>query len=24
MQIPDAEWLFRHVEIGTPVFIVAA
>jgi lipoprotein-anchoring transpeptidase ErfK/SrfK len=24
MQIPDAEWLFLHVEIGTPVFIVAA
>ncbi|HEX4747723.1 MAG TPA: L,D-transpeptidase/peptidoglycan binding protein [Gaiellaceae bacterium] len=23
MRIPDAEWLFRHVEIGTPVFIVA-
>jgi lipoprotein-anchoring transpeptidase ErfK/SrfK len=24
MQIPEAEWLFEHVEIGTPVFIVAA
>jgi L,D-transpeptidase catalytic domain len=24
MRIPEAEWLFRHVEIGTPVFIVAA
>ena len=23
MRIPDAEWLFRRVEIGTPVFIVA-
>jgi lipoprotein-anchoring transpeptidase ErfK/SrfK len=23
MQIPEAEWLFEHVEIGTPVFIVA-
>jgi lipoprotein-anchoring transpeptidase ErfK/SrfK len=23
MRIADAEWLFRHVEIGTPVFIVA-
>ncbi len=23
MRIPDAEWLFRHVEIGTPVFIIA-
>lgn len=22
MRIPDAEWLFRRVEIGTPVFIV--
>jgi len=22
MRIPDAEWLFQHVEIGTPVFIV--
>jgi lipoprotein-anchoring transpeptidase ErfK/SrfK len=22
MRIPDAEWLFGHVEIGTPVFIV--
>jgi lipoprotein-anchoring transpeptidase ErfK/SrfK len=21
MQIPDAEWLFTHVEIGTPVYI---
>jgi lipoprotein-anchoring transpeptidase ErfK/SrfK len=24
MRIPDAEWLFKHVEIGTPVFIVSA
>jgi lipoprotein-anchoring transpeptidase ErfK/SrfK len=24
MRIPDAEWLFSHVRIGTPVFIVAA
>jgi L,D-transpeptidase ErfK/SrfK len=24
MYIPDAEWLFNHVTIGTPVFIVAA
>jgi lipoprotein-anchoring transpeptidase ErfK/SrfK len=24
MLIPEAEWLFAHVEIGTPVFIVAA
>jgi len=24
MLIPDAEWLFNQVEIGTPVFIVAA
>ena len=24
MLIPDAEWLFGHVDIGTPVFIVAA
>jgi lipoprotein-anchoring transpeptidase ErfK/SrfK len=23
MFIPDAEWLFNHVEIGTPVFIVS-
>lgn len=22
MQIPDAEWLFSHVRVGTPVFIV--
>ncbi len=22
MRISDAEWLFRHVEIGTPVFII--
>lgn len=22
MRIPDAEWLFQHVEIGTPVFII--
>jgi lipoprotein-anchoring transpeptidase ErfK/SrfK len=24
MAIPDAEWLFEHVHVGTPVFIVAA
>jgi hypothetical protein len=24
MRIPEAEWLFEHVEIGTPVFVVAA
>ena len=24
MHIPDAEWLFNHVHIGTPVFIVSA
>jgi hypothetical protein len=24
MHVSDAEWLFNHVEIGTPVFIVAA
>jgi lipoprotein-anchoring transpeptidase ErfK/SrfK len=24
MHIPDAEWLFNHVTIGTPVFVVAA
>jgi lipoprotein-anchoring transpeptidase ErfK/SrfK len=24
MQIPDAEWLFNRVSVGTPVFIVAA
>ena len=24
MRIPDAEWLFNHVEVGTQVFIVAA
>ena len=24
MHIPDAEWLFNHVHLGTPVFIVAA
>jgi L,D-transpeptidase catalytic domain len=23
MRIPDAEWLFTHVRVGTPVFIVA-
>ena len=23
MRIPDAEWLFQHVQVGTPVFIVA-
>jgi lipoprotein-anchoring transpeptidase ErfK/SrfK len=24
MYVPDAEWLFDHVDIGTPVFIVSA
>jgi lipoprotein-anchoring transpeptidase ErfK/SrfK len=24
MHIPDAEWLFEHVNVGTPVFIVAS
>jgi lipoprotein-anchoring transpeptidase ErfK/SrfK len=24
MHIPDAEWLFRHVEVGTTVYIVAS
>jgi lipoprotein-anchoring transpeptidase ErfK/SrfK len=24
MHIPSAEWLFNHVSIGTPVYIVAA
>jgi lipoprotein-anchoring transpeptidase ErfK/SrfK len=24
MHIPDAEWLFNQVKIGTPVFVVAA
>jgi lipoprotein-anchoring transpeptidase ErfK/SrfK len=23
MRIPDAEWLFQHVEVGTPVFIIS-
>jgi len=23
MRIPDAEWLFQHVQVGTPVFIVS-
>ena len=23
LRIPDAEWLFQHVEVGTPVFIVS-
>jgi lipoprotein-anchoring transpeptidase ErfK/SrfK len=23
MKIPDAEWLFQHVDVGTPVFIIA-
>jgi L,D-transpeptidase catalytic domain/Putative peptidoglycan binding domain len=23
MRIPDAEWLFQHVKLGTPVFIIA-
>ena len=22
MRIPDAEWLFQHVKVGTPVFII--
>jgi len=24
MQVPDAEWLYRRVRVGTPVFIVAS
>jgi lipoprotein-anchoring transpeptidase ErfK/SrfK len=24
MRIPDAEWLFEHVDVGTPVVIVSA
>jgi lipoprotein-anchoring transpeptidase ErfK/SrfK len=24
MHIPDAEWLFNHVPVGTTVFIVSA
>jgi len=24
MRIPEAEWIFEHVEVGTPVFIVPA
>jgi lipoprotein-anchoring transpeptidase ErfK/SrfK len=24
MRIPEAEWLFSHVRVGTPVFIVSA
>ena len=24
MYVPDAEWLFEHVHVGTPVFIVSA
>jgi lipoprotein-anchoring transpeptidase ErfK/SrfK len=24
MRIPEAEWLFSHVQVGTPVYIVAA
>jgi len=24
MQIPEAEWLFEHVSVGTPVFILSA
>ena len=24
MRIPDAEWLFERVRVGTPVFIVAS
>jgi len=23
MRIPDAEWLFNHVQVGTPVFIIS-
>jgi L,D-transpeptidase ErfK/SrfK len=23
MQVPDAEWLYKHVRVGTPVFIVS-
>jgi lipoprotein-anchoring transpeptidase ErfK/SrfK len=23
MRIPDAEWLFNHVKVGTPVFIIS-
>jgi lipoprotein-anchoring transpeptidase ErfK/SrfK len=23
MHIPEAEWLFEHVDVGTPVFIVS-
>ena len=23
MQIPDAEWLYKHVRVGTPVFIIS-
>jgi lipoprotein-anchoring transpeptidase ErfK/SrfK len=23
MRIPDAEWLFQHVKVGTPVFIIS-
>ena len=23
MQVPDAEWLYSHVKLGTPVFIIA-
>jgi lipoprotein-anchoring transpeptidase ErfK/SrfK len=24
MQVPDAEWLYSHVKVGTPVFIIAS
>jgi lipoprotein-anchoring transpeptidase ErfK/SrfK len=24
MHIPSAEWLFNHVDVGTPVFVVPA
>ena len=24
MHIPEAEWLFEHVDVGTPVYIVAS
>jgi lipoprotein-anchoring transpeptidase ErfK/SrfK len=23
MQVPDAEWLYSRVQVGTPVFIVS-
>jgi lipoprotein-anchoring transpeptidase ErfK/SrfK len=24
MLVPQAEWLFNHVDVGTPVFIISA